>query len=693
MAHVEDSGVTPQDRQYTFDTSFEKLKTLQGRYLRLEPVKDSSNSYTVKADTTFTKFLRSLVGKHDEYVTGDKLKGMIEGARGKTPKETKHVQTLIAKELLASGEADLGKVAKRALWEDLKQKFNKNDVDYPIEKALVKYLEGKYKHRADMFNAIQEFGVNVKTGKLDVEKFSKKLAEDIVGKHNMPDSAKQKLQEGLKKQVQDLRFHEQLAHLGTGEAAPDASSLFPASSYIPIKDIKIEKIDFADDAKQAFKLVDSSKLHKPPIAAGLENINQSQFHKKPPRDLFLENANKPEADAPPPSTLVLSNAVHPALPEHLVLDKRESAEGTKFRSKDENPITNGEAVVAQTQVRFIVAESAAHIAHTHGFTMHPNGQTTTIVESLTIHPDYEKAGKKDAVMANFTRVEDTAKEGKPLPMGFQPLSAEDKKDEAKRTKYDDQLIADQIYHMTESGRIPARDKIQAHNINKADILQEQLENLLAADMSVSFIKDSFKDKFIQLEDGTIHALEPLFGMYVHQVAAEFSGLESMLPQGYVYTMDPPKIFAESFDNNAQLLTRMQFLAMQLVFKNSPPDNLKVIGFNSFNDEGATDLLKHVVPKGVAVKEKIGDDGIFKETKTKGAKGIEVSSYQYQIQDTYALVVHSNHDAFGNNLRHEKIGKSLEGTVGALTSAGVSIECNNEQCLKTGYRHHLAHKPV
>ncbi len=376
----------------------------------------------------------------------------------------------------------------------------------------------------DRFKTLQEYGVDIKTGKLDVKQFSRALAASIGRDHvkNMPQGRKESHREFIASQieerVQDIRVQERLAgHIGLSSPSNDElSSLFKVSSYklnIPIKNVKIEHIDFADDAMKAFGEVDSSETHKPPIAEGLENLDPSDFVTYGPRELFIDNAKKEGAPPPPPSVLVCSSAVHSSLIEHLVLDKRETAYGTKFQNKDKNPITNGEAVVSQSVVRFMATEIAGVVAHTSGYTLFPDGKTMQVVQSFTILPDCEKGSAKKeahlAVMRKLTQVGDDERIGEELPSDFKALFAEDKKDPEKVKKYDESLMNDYISKLTESGKIPAKDDIEAENIIKASELQQILEEIVESDEAD--IQGKLKGKFVELKDDSIHSLELFFG--------------------------------------------------------------------------------------------------------------------------------------------------------------------------------------
>ena len=189
------------------------------------------------------------------------------------------------------------------------------------------------------------------------------------------------------------------------------------------------------------------------------------------------------------------------------------------------------------------------------------------------------------------------------------------------------------------------------------------------------IADQLQNTFVEI-NGEFHSLEVLFNHYVYQLRNEFSGFEALLPQGYVYTIDPPSIFASAFD--AQLMTRLQILAMKQLFANAPPQHLTMIGFNDGGpqgDKGAVALLKAIC-KGKAYKAVPKIPAIY----TLNSQGKPV----YQPKQNWALIIHNNSDAFGQNIEYEKGFQSLDAAVGALTTAAPSLHRKRSDLLTCCY---------
>jgi hypothetical protein len=133
------------------------------------------------------------------------------------------------------------------------------------------------------------------------------------------------------------------------------------------------------------------------------------------------------------------------------------------------------------------------------------------------------------------------------------------------------------------------------------------------------------------------SLEILFNIYVEQIRNEFTVFENYLPQGYVYTINPPRIFVGSIGyENVSILNRIQILAFKFlnvsIFK-----HLKCLAFDSFADKGAVFLYYH----------------IFQNTKVEILEKKKLTSnegrYKYINDENFALIIHNNSDAFGENM--------------------------------------------
>jgi hypothetical protein len=139
----------------------------------------------------------------------------------------------------------------------------------------------------------------------------------------------------------------------------------------------------------------------------------------------------------------------------------------------------------------------------------------------------------------------------------------------------------------------------------------------------------------------------------------------MLPQGYIYTMNPPAIFTTQIGGvkNVNLLNRLQILSFKYLRKDSSFENLKVIGFNNYSDKEAISLFRHVFFDKIVV----GTQTLFEQG-------------HYSMTDPYALVLHNNSDAFGQNIETEGP-SSLDGVIGSYSDAACHLQRDRENLVR------------
>jgi hypothetical protein len=97
VGKAESSGVP----EYQFDKSISKLKSLAGRHLRLVS-QGEGKSTLVKADTTFGKFLRKMLGKGNTYADKAEIEKLFRHAATSKRLPDKKIGTLILKTLIPS---------------------------------------------------------------------------------------------------------------------------------------------------------------------------------------------------------------------------------------------------------------------------------------------------------------------------------------------------------------------------------------------------------------------------------------------------------------------------------------------------------------------------------------------------------------------------------------------------------------
>lgn len=433
--------------------------------------------------------------------------------------------------------------------------------------------------------------------------------------------------------------------LASASVEPAAEIIVPAEEK-PMKSPSVNKsaglkpIKFANENVAKAFAIDSSKVQ------GTPGMN---------RKIFLMQ-NDPARKKP----LILSKSefVSEEMAVHLMKNKRDVAIGTKYVTN--SIITNMEGAMHSFLTPVASIQMCGDYAWKGGHSLQPVKGLRDVILSAAIHPDFECAGNSEVVM-KLVKVTDDAQEGKSLPEGFQPLASKAATPEEFRAglaQHELELQKHMIYHLTADHRLPARGEISC--IQEMGGVMMVLENLIRFE---NFDPTVFKNQFMSVGEigENIISLEAMFNLYVHQIRNEFSALEAVLPQGYVYTIDPPSIFVAQLGGakNAAFLNRLQALALKHVNANTPLQNLKLIGFNNFADPKGLEMLKHVFPGKVVPKAELFQNAL-----------------NYSVNESWALVLHNNSDAFGQNIETEGT-TSMDGIIGVYSDAAVQLKRDRE----------------
>lgn len=355
----------------------------------------------------------------------------------------------------------------------------------------------------------------------------------------------------------------------------------------------------------------------------------------------------------PPPIISKSDFVSKKMAEHLMRRKKELACGIKYEKGD--AITNMEGALHTflTPVAKIkmTGDYCFSGGHNHvDFGRPPKSRD--VVLSAAIHPDFEIGGQDEVVM-RLIELKPEAVEGRPLPEDLEPLANRYRPYSTQFKEamegYDQALLGHMVHHLTAAGRLPALNEVEGSVMTQDQALQE-LERIIKDTAITQDIAAQLRGKFVNVNSHVV-SLEALYNIYLNQVRNEISVLEAALPQGYVYTIDPPSFFAGQFGRgNVPILNRLQLLA----FKELKPgmQNLMVIGFNDYGDKGAVALYQQVFPD----KTVLPKIQLFQ-----GPGG------QYNFPAPYALVEHNNSDAFGQNIENEST-TSKDGILGVFSDA-------------------------
>ncbi|CAM6091892.1 unnamed protein product [Calypogeia fissa] len=248
--------------------------------------------------------------------------------------------------------------------------------------------------------------------------------------------------------------------------------------------------------------------------------------------------------------------------------------------------------------------------------------------------------------------------GHPLPEIFTILDVSAKQDSSLREGYDTSLRRHMVANLTRSKTLPSLPEVAGKTIDTSKAIT-LLENLIKSPTSTLETSTEF---YVRIQNGSVVAIELLFNVYVHQLRNELSALEALCPQGYVYTFDPPSIFA--LDIGATILNRLQFAALKHIASTNNFANMRVFAFNDYADQDAVSLLK------VALSSQSHVRVLSKVTLFGGPKG---TNSPMSGNEGALLVIHNNSDGFGQNIETEWKAGMLDGTISANSSAAASLE--------------------
>ena len=229
-------------------------------------------------------------------------------------------------------------------------------------------------------------------------------------------------------------------------------------------------------------------------------------------------------------------------------------------------------------------------------------------------------------------------------------SRESKKNPSFRENYDLALRKHLIYHLSSTRFLESYIKIITWTRLQAIAL---LEDLIKNPIT---FENCLTNQYVQLNN-RILSLDILFNLYCEQLNIEFSALNQTIDNSYVYTIDPPSIFAKAIgirEEGVEVLNRLQCLAFKrLLQEQAFYQKLHIVTFNNYADKNTLYLLQGIFhPKGVKV---ISKSELFS------------SSGEYLGPENCALVLHNNSDGFGQNIEFEHE-TSLDGIIGYYSDA-------------------------
>lgn len=302
---------------------------------------------------------------------------------------------------------------------------------------------------------------------------------------------------------------------------------------------------------------------------------------------------------------------------------------------------------SHTVVRFgIDAESKMHIVR-------------EVLISALVQPDFEF----QTVMFKVACLSATEVVGrKTIP---RPMKADSKQIDAKRSIYDNELRRFMIWHLTAAHKLPGLAETEKTGTCMTPATARGC--ITAAIRNDDDPADALKDTFLRFSNTHVLSLELMFNSALQQVRNELLALEALCPQGYVYTWDPPSVFAQAI-GGAEILNRLHCAAMKSFLHSHKLTRMRVFAFNDYADRAMLNCFGYAFA---------GQDGVVVCAKSMlflGEGGL------YHVPDEFkgaVLVLHNNSDGFGQNIEFEGPGGNLDGAVGVNGSAAASLCADRE----------------
>lgn len=360
-----------------------------------------------------------------------------------------------------------------------------------------------------------------------------------------------------------------------------------------------------------------------------------------------------------PAALVSSSAFVPQEMRKWLLTKKAK---TSFNQKNVKSITPMMGVMSTFVTPFAASKMKGDYIWNggHSCALVKNGYAREVIVNGAIQPDFENK----EVMFRLVALSDREVQGESCPEPSMLPSVYDLN--GGRRAFDQKLLQHMIKHLTSKGVRPAKDQVS----HKAIGFRTAIQLLNGKIKAEHFDPTSLQGSYFKY-NGDVYSLEILFNVYKEMMRNQLSALEGACPQGYVYTISPPSIFAAVFDRDATLGNRLQILAIKELMQEVKLENLKTIAFGDFADKEAVGLLKRGLRGEVPVMSK---HALFSGNQDSG-KG----TYKPE-NPNWAVVIPNNSDAFGDNITNEGFnhssnrGGSLDAVIGAKSSAACSIGC-------------------
>lgn len=360
------------------------------------------------------------------------------------------------------------------------------------------------------------------------------------------------------------------------------------------------------------------------------------------------------------SPVVISKPSWVPLPfvEHLLRNKRDSAIAEKFVAGSD--ITNMEGMLHT----FVTAFTCIHMFGDYAFRGRhgvlpfardrQNLRARPYLLSTQIHVDFEDEQVAFAAM----RLDDGLYAGQVLGQDSRIPTCEDKVDADARAKWDDRLRRYMVYHLMPEQSLPVLSP------NEPPWTIEQAAKAIRQSLVGPANTNLFRNRAL-LINGHAISLAMLHSTYYHALRNELSTLEKLIrdPAGYVFTYDPPAIFARLV--SAELLNLVFVHALGELAKGIPLHQMRVFAFNDYADPTLLPLVRQALASQPSIQV-MSRSQLFPPS-----NGGYLDTSIKAVADGATVVIHNNSDAFGQNIETEEC-TSLDGAIGVYSDAAAQL---------------------
>lgn len=355
-----------------------------------------------------------------------------------------------------------------------------------------------------------------------------------------------------------------------------------------------------------------------------------------------------DMESPKPIICFNETMVPKCYVEHILKSKinRINSIGSKYVA--DSAITNMEAVLNTWIVPLYAinktADSQDIVPPFNVVTFQNNSARQTIM-SASIQPDFEVIDGSSIFM-NIVELKAEKTLGELLTLPIIIPSNDNKNIDVIRTAYDENIRKHIIYNLISDHNLPSIAEARAdqnYMIMTVNDCKELLYDTIVHAQAHEYVV--VKNKFIEF-NGKLLSVEALFNTYVLQLTIELSGLNSILLQGYIYTIDADDRFTTGFDKYLMILFKLVALKYLYAIDRQMFSNMKCISVNTLlfpNNPDNSNIINRLnvifnVPNAISVVEY---SRLFKINNPN--RGVYIGC---QLDAGFALVEHNNFDGFG-----------------------------------------------